>query len=213
MTIHYCECGYTSDKSSNLNRHRLLCRVSAKIGEKDAVIKRLQDQLRDLTDVSSVPLDDIVVENKKLRIEVSKLSQRLADEQAKIWTTTMTNIYAYGYEPLLDEASVAILLERPHTSIASYIRLKHFERPYTRNVRMSCTRNTIQIMESDAYSGEFRWVHKEKCQVLEKLVHDALFDLMKRYNAETVPKWKEWYSHNSKVTMKLMKEIEDLFDL
>lgn len=209
MTLHRCECGYRSEKACNLNRHRFSCRVSVMITEKDNKIQILEQQIKQLTDMISKSHTDVdvhvlVSENMELKrqnIDLENKFVQYEDENKKKENKKQKqlsiNIFPHGEEPSMVREDVLPVLIHPRDSVAEYIQLKYFERPHTRNIRLTNIRgNTLQMWKEDISTRELRWFHVDKKQTIAELTEKNLDELREEFHAERVTIWKEWYLGN-----------------
>lgn len=191
--VHLCECGYSSPRASNVHRHRLTCRVSWLISNKNNTISLLQQQIRSLTDCLP-DQQQLILENVELKSRIAALESQCALSHAQRDTD---NVCAFGDEEALDPKEVLPLLRSPHTSVAVYLQRKHFGRPEHRNIKLTNIRgNTIQRYQYDKISDSEKWVHIDKKTALTELTEVCLDELCDKYAAKNVKVWRDWYTKN-----------------
>ena len=181
-----CECGYGSDNSRNVKRHKTTCTARS-------FALQLQEAQKNNAHLSD--------ENQALRDKLAKLSDDLDAERSRplVQNTTTNNIVhvnilPFGEEPTPSWQAVQKLLQtQPEGSVARYIKMKHFDNYATANLRIPNKRaRTMQIVEEDP-DGSKRWVEKNRRRMIDKLAEDNLIELTDEFDAEKVARWRDWY--------------------
>lgn len=168
---YHCECGYDSDTTGNMSRHRKTCRTTKKLAEQ-----------REQQAVCFIEKDRVIAEkDEEIRYLREQLAQAL--KTPRIVTNndnrTMNNRYivnqsvnVFGKESIdhISDEQLRCLLQEPATAVAKLVRLKHSV-PENQNVRVPNKRERRYevVVAEDVDGGTKRWKSVDKADVLEQL--------------------------------------------
>ena len=176
-----CVCGYTSQKSCNLARHKKQCKISDIIIKKDEQINMMTNELHHM--------------RSSMKNTILELTAELASERKnRVVHNNITIIIPFGQEKRIQPQMVHALLQNPRDSVPMYIKLKHVDNNC--NVRINSKEsNTLQIIKADEQTGICKWFCVDK-NMLADIAETNLDELREQFNAEDVKIWKKWYYEN-----------------
>ena len=208
-----CICGKSirSDKLKAHQYHCIECRDAREeqLKEENAQLKEENAQLKEANNEIQKEIQRMKDEQlKELKQEIKKLkkekSPSMTIHNMTMNTTNMTanmNITPYNRTPLPDETKVKRMLDEIKTtdhakeSLPKYIKLKHFEKDETRNIRLPNVRgNTVQVVETTE-DGK-KWVEKNKKDVLDEMTDKGMNELID-FGAECISTWNDWYTKSN----------------
>ena len=213
-----CVCGYIG-RTDNLNRHKKRCKafvavsdIQFKLKEKMYENKILKKSMQDFIGENSDVLINKQKECEKVNLlllekdhEIQRLRNKIEtkDEEIqkllripKTQQVIQENIMPYNEMNTLDKCKVLKLLRQwiPNQSVINYLRMKHFSKETTKNIRMTNVRsNTIQVYKREF--GLLQWYHVDKKEALMTIIIDALDELIDT-GANTIANWNIWYTNS-----------------
>ena len=99
----------------------------------------------------------------------------------------VTLVAPFGKEEAVDEARIRQLLGDPRTSVSQLVKLKHFDKAASRNVRLRNKRgSTVEVVREEA-GGEKKWVHEDRKTIVEELFDAGRLDLLEVADGDEEP--------------------------
>ena len=210
--IRQCPCGYRTIWTSAWSTHKKKCNEQVPnnvlIGEKDARISTLEEQLRETKDQLA---EQLAAKDRQIEelIQVAKRPRNNnTTNTANTSTTTTTknkfavdaSINAYGHETMdhiSDEATQRLLMDPP-SAVAKLVRRKHKDLAENRNIRMPNMKNGLYQVVAINAKGEKEWQFRSKGEFLED-VYEICVAFLEMHVDEDTPHGDGFYNFQDRV--------------
>ena len=170
-----CECGYGSETTGNMSRHRKTCRTlkviatarddhERALADKDRVIAEKDEQIKWLRDQLAQSL-------KTPRTVTNNDNRTTHNNNQRYIVNQSVNVFGKESTDHITDEQLARLIDDPETAVAKLVRLKHSV-PDNQNIRVPNKRERryeVVVEEEGGEGGQKRWKSVDKSEVLAEL--------------------------------------------
>ena len=171
-----CECGYSTERTSNYKQHRMTCKMVSEaslLAAKDELIESLKNQL--------AAKDEIIREKDKQIFELAKLPRTVTNNSGNTNNTVNNIVDArvndFGNENIdhiTEEQIHKLLKTEPQNAVAKFVKLKHTKAPdgINQNIRIPNKKMPFYQIVVVGEDGEKEWESRTKGEILERIYDD-----------------------------------------
>ena len=155
-----CECGYSTERTSNFKQHKTTCKMVSEaslLAAKDELIESLKDQLA-AKDRQIQELIEVAKKPRVTNVNVEKLDH--------------LNVFGQDCIEHIDPQDIQKLFKDPQRAVPEFIKLKR-RNPANKNVRCQNKKQKIYQVLIKNHDGEKEWENRGQKEVCENLYEDA----------------------------------------
>ena len=167
-----CECGYSTERTSNFKQHRMTCKMVSEanlLAVKDELIESLKDQLaakdrqmKEQLAAKDRQIQELIEVAKKPRVTTNVNVEKLDH----------LNVFGQDCIEHIDPQDIQKLFKCPERAVPEFIKLKR-RNPANRNVRCQNKKQKIYQVLIKNHDGEKEWENRGQKEVCENLYENA----------------------------------------